>query len=499
MTKLSSLKNNFAFHFAILIGAVFLFVGKPVPYSNEFNYLLRLRNVYDPGYLANDITFSTPTNEYWLFDHLSGLTTFLLPIEAIGWIGRIGCWALLLIALMRLGKRWEIPNWMISFSILLWLSVGQSIIADEWMFGGFEAKCVAYICLLFALDRFCDGRDFSSALLLGLTFALHPVVGFWAILAAVPALFIIHRDFIRTLKISAVAGAVSLIGGIPLLKMSAASIEPTLENLKIFQLVKLPLHFDPYSWSRSAIVLVCVMLVFCIVVHIQSKQSKVPNFLITFLAILGFYFVFGVLARVFELYEIMKYTPTRLFAVFIPLFFFLYLCKSFTQNLHKKPLPLLLLILIFSLSLWINLPARPFSQISSTIDKWNQQPDDLSKAFRWLSANSEKNALVIAPPWRYDFWYLSERAEIANNRKPIIADVNEWLLRLEKLTGKSDPTKGRRDDDELRQVYNDLTKTQIDSIAAEYKADYFVSESGYPYEVVFSSGNAKIYKLSPDK
>jgi hypothetical protein len=27
---------------------------------------------------------------------------------------------------------------------------------DEWIFGGFEAKCVAYVCLLFALDKFSN-------------------------------------------------------------------------------------------------------------------------------------------------------------------------------------------------------------------------------------------------------------------------------------------------------------------------------------------------------
>ena len=150
----TNLKENFYLQFFALLGAVFLFVGKPVPSSNEFSYLLRLRKVYDPNYLASDITFSTPANEYWLFDHIFGLLTFFLSIEMIGWLGRIACWSVLLFALMKLGKRWEIPLWTISVSIFLWLYVGQSIIADEWMFGGFEAKCVAYICLIFALESF---------------------------------------------------------------------------------------------------------------------------------------------------------------------------------------------------------------------------------------------------------------------------------------------------------------------------------------------------------
>ena len=488
-------KNSFGPHFALLLSAVFLFVGKPVPYSNEYNYLLRLKHLYNPGYLTNDITFSTPANEYWLFDHVFGLFTLFLSIEVVGWIGRITCWSLLLVALMKLGKRWEIPRWMISVSIFLWLAVGQSIIAEEWMIGVFEAKCVAYICLLFSLDRLCDGREFSSAVLLGFSFAIHPVVGFWGILAVIPALLITHRDLVRTLKVASVAAVIALIGAIPLLQMRTVSIEPTLENLKVFELVKFPFHFDPFSWSRSAIVLVCVMLVFCVFVHFKDKLAKPNTFLISFLGILGLYFILGVLARVFELFELMKYTPTRLFAVFIPLFFFFHLSKSWKEGLLKHPVSLFLLIAIFAGTLWLSLPVKPITMAKSTVESWNQPADDMAHAFEWIGENTPKETVVIAPPWRYDFWYLSERGQLVNNNKPIISDVNEWIRRLDKLTGKSDPAKGIREDEELREVYNALTRDNVEAIASEFKVNYFISESDYPFKVVYSKGTAKIYKL----
>ena len=116
MIKLSNfkdLKENISLQIVILLGAVFLFVGKPVPDSNEFSYLLRLRKVYDSDYLANDITFSTATDEYWLYEHIFGVLTLIFSIEVVGWIGRIAVWSILLFALMKLGKRWEIPTWLI--------------------------------------------------------------------------------------------------------------------------------------------------------------------------------------------------------------------------------------------------------------------------------------------------------------------------------------------------------------------------------------------------
>lgn len=498
MIKLPDIKNptkNFIFQFMALLSAVFLFAGKPVPYSNEFNYLLRLKQVYDPGYLINDITFATPTNEYWLFDHLFGLLTFFLSIEAVGWIGRIACWSVLLFALMKLGKRWEISGWMISFSIFIWLCIGQSIIADEWMFGGFEAKCVAYICLIFALDRFCDEKDISAAILLGLSFSFHPIVGLWGIAAAIPALLIWQKDFLKVLKVGIISGSFSLIGAIPLLQMAANSVVPTTENLKFFELVKFQHHFDPFSWSRSAVLLVCILMVFCVIVHTQIKRSGSPRFLLTFLTILFVFFVFGFLLRSLSQYELMKYTPTRLFAVFIPLFFLFYLAGAYQNDLLKKPLQVAVLLPIIFLSLWNKLPMRGFEQARSTFSIWNQKQDDLAQAFVWLKNNTPKDTLVIAPPWRYDFWYLSERAEIVNYRKPVISDVGEWQTRLELLIGEPNPADKVRDEQDFAKFYYAIDREKIDSLAKKYGAGYFVSTSDYSYEIVHSNGSVKVYRF----
>lgn len=496
---LKNLKENFYFQFFALLGVVFLLVGKPVPYSNEYSYLLRLRKVYDSNFLARDITFSTPADEYWLFEHIFGLPTLVFSIETIGWFGRIACWSILLFALMRLGKRWQIPLWTISLSIFLWLYVGQSIVADEWMFGGFEAKCVAYICLIFALNFFCGEHDRLAAVLLGLAFAFHPIVGLWGIAAAIPALLICRRNFRQIIKIGAITGAFSLVGAIPLLKMRGESVEPTLENLKYFQLVKFPHHFDPFSWSRSETLLLGFLIAFCVIVHFRIKTAKPPDFLIAFLTLLGVFFVCGIAARAFDLFEIMKYTPTRLFAVFVPLFFFFYLSRAFCENLLKNPLLIAALLPVLILSLWTRIPTRGYAQTKATYEAWQKSPDDAAQAFVWLKNNTPQDITVIAPPWRYDFWYLSERAELVNYRKPVIADVGEWQNRLDELIGKAAPENGFREEEELAKFYFKLNKETVDALAEKYGAQYFISETDYPYPVVFAKGDVKIYRVPTER
>src|SRR5688500_9968784 len=100
---------------AFWVCLVFLFLvvlalhGKAVPFNNEYLYLLRLQ----PDFLPNDWSFSRFANEHWLFNSIFSLLGYLISIEAIGWLGRFACWTLCLIALLRLGKRWEIPYWAI--------------------------------------------------------------------------------------------------------------------------------------------------------------------------------------------------------------------------------------------------------------------------------------------------------------------------------------------------------------------------------------------------
>jgi lysylphosphatidylglycerol synthetase-like protein (DUF2156 family) len=180
--------KNTRVQFFICLAVLFLFAlvlyGKPVPHTNEFNYLLRLEKLAHPHILAVDWTFSRSADEHWLFNRVFSLLAFALPLEAVGWIGRIASWLVLFVGLLLIGKRWEIPLWQITVSIFLWLAFDQAFIVGESMIAGFEAKVVAYVCLLFALDGFLREKTFLPAALLGLTFSFHPAVGLWGGLAA---------------------------------------------------------------------------------------------------------------------------------------------------------------------------------------------------------------------------------------------------------------------------------------------------------------------------
>ena len=491
----TKLKENVWLHLAILFFVAFIFNGKTVPFSNEYSYLLQLVKTYNSDFLLNDITFSTPPSERWFFNHIFGIFTLFLSIEVIGWVGRIVCWIILLWQLLRLGKRWEIPLWLISLSIFLWLCFEQSVVADEWIIGAFEAKCIAYICLLFALDKFCDKEYILPSILLGLTFSFHPLVGLWGISATILALIICRWDFKKVFKITFIAAIFSLPGLIPLMLAKFNGASPSMETLKFLELVVFPYHFDSFDWARSNILLLGFFLTFCLFVVFQNKTDEKLKFLNSFLAVLGLFFAIGIVLRFFERFDLLEFMPTRLFPVFALLFFFFALSKAFQDKLYKNPVFIIIFAGILFLFVWTNPLFRTVDQVKRTYGAWNKELDDTAKSFIWLKENTPNGTIVIAPPWRCDFWYLSERAEVISYCQPTYTNLEEWKKRLDELLGESKPENGIRENEELEAYYNKLSKKQIDKIAEKYDANYFVSEKDYSYKIAFRSGNVKVYNL----
>ncbi|MBK9213998.1 MAG: hypothetical protein IPM59_00090 [Chloracidobacterium sp.] len=95
--------------FLLCLGFLFLvtasFHARPVPFGNEFIYLMRLAP-YAP---ANDWSFAHAADEHWLFNFI-----FSIPQSSSrskSWAGPDGSlvWILCLTGLIRLGQNWEGP------------------------------------------------------------------------------------------------------------------------------------------------------------------------------------------------------------------------------------------------------------------------------------------------------------------------------------------------------------------------------------------------------
>nr|MBP9665161.1 hypothetical protein [Pyrinomonadaceae bacterium] len=395
--------------FWLCFGFLFLVVislhAKPVPFGNEFIYLMRLAP-YAP---AGDWSFAHAANEHWLFNFIFSIPAHLVTIEVMGWAGRILVWILCLTGLIRLGQNWKVPYWSIAFAVSFWLAVGQAVVNAEWMIGSFEAKTVAYACLLFALTDFADKRLLRASILLGLSFSFHPAVGLWAIPAVGIALLVERIAFRDLAKAAGLTFLFALPGIVPLVG-DQLSAQPARDADWQFIVVKhMPFHFDPFYFSTLGMVILGLMLVFN-VIALRGSESFALRFLRSFqIAIAGF-FLLGVLLRILELYPLLRLMPMRLFPILTPLFFIfsaVYFVRKL-DGLPKKAAALVCVLVILGL-------LEPFDEgigrLRELKASWVAKPNDLDVSLKWIATNTPRDAVILAAPLGREFWYLSQRSQ----------------------------------------------------------------------------------------
>lgn len=162
---------------AVLMLCVLILQAGPVPYENEEVYLLALSKQWQPDFLPQDWMYEQVIDTHFVFNTLFGWLTLILPLEYVGWLGRLVCWSAIIAALLRIGTSFRIPLWLSAGATFLWLLYDQSLVAHSWMLETFEAKCLAYLLLLLALIGLQQQRERLAAVCLGIAFSFHASVG----------------------------------------------------------------------------------------------------------------------------------------------------------------------------------------------------------------------------------------------------------------------------------------------------------------------------------
>ncbi|MBN2580846.1 MAG: hypothetical protein JXB10_17810 [Pirellulales bacterium] len=169
----------------LVIFALFALQGAwPVPDSNEPYYLGKAAHYWNPDWGQGDF-FLESAAAHPVFYFTCGWPTRFLPLPAVAWIGRLATWALLAWAWRRLS--WSVvprPGWAVLTAALFALLVDRFPMAGEWIIGGFEAKGLAYVFVLLALESLFRGLWNRAWLWFGLASMFHVLVGGWAALAA---------------------------------------------------------------------------------------------------------------------------------------------------------------------------------------------------------------------------------------------------------------------------------------------------------------------------
>jgi hypothetical protein len=500
---LLKLKDSFFLNFAFLFMHPLILnrEGLFVPSYTEAHYLLHLAKLYNPNFLQNDWTFSAlPT--HFVFNVVFGPLTLLFPLEVVGWIGRILSYSLILVALLQLGRHFRIPLWMITGSILLWLLHRQSIVGGEWILGTFEAKSIAYALLFFSLNGFMgNGGIIIPSSLLGLAFSFHPAIGLWAALSVGLSLVVLRYPIDVIIKFGCCTTLFALPGLAALLVTPFESGLDASEALKFICLVVMPYHFDPFFFGKAwqALLVLPILLCFNLLHFRLVGKGHSLQFLMSFQAIIGLFFVLGFIGRYIENYNLLLLMPCRLFPVLLPLFFLLTLMSAL-HHCHAikygKGLVVLGLVAFAS----YGSPIHEFVySVGRHYSMLTRGEEDVQKALKWIANNTPTNSIIISPPWRSDSFYLSRRGQIAAWAVPRFDRVGEWRERLQLLVGDVSGLRGygivNERIEHMASHYNALTATDIASLSEKYGAEYLLSSATYSYPVLFQSGTYKVYSL----
>jgi hypothetical protein len=505
----------------LLSGSLFLFAlllnreGDRFPTGNEFVYLLYFWKAWHP-FLPTDWTFQENTAGHAIFSQSLGWMSVILPLSAATWIGRFACWVATFIGLFRLGGHYKIPPWAVWVGIVLWLLQRQSPVTGEWMIGSFEAKVIAYPCLLFAIDAVLTDRTVLAGILCGIAFTYHSAVGMWGG-AALGVAVLLTQPILKTVIFSAATVVFSLPGLITSWNLVAGAHRIKPEEAKYLTTVALSDCFDAFTFPHTWMLVLAILPFFAwTYARWQRDDGKIRQLLL-FEVALAIFFGFGVFARLIGRFEWVELFPMRVYAVFALLLFFwqmMSVALSWGQN-NRAPLG----VWIFASVIFLCMPSPLLclrDQVATHFTKLThpnhvfQNADrgddaDFIAAAKWIEKNTPQPDLVIAPPWFNQGFYYIRRPLIANWHAPRYDRLTEWRARIESLVGDTshlDPDLaiyGEMDPGAWKH-YAALSPELIRLLQQIYappgaRVGWLLTTGHYPYPISFNAGTYFVYKL----
>lgn len=503
-----ALRDRLEVHAIAILGVIVLLKATPMPSGNELVYLVLLAKKWSTDYLAYDWTMAGPWAEKLVFNSLFGPLTLVFSIEAVGWIGRVLVWTCAVLVLMRFAQEYDLPRWLASAAIIVWEvysdNVHRTYTGYEEVLNGFEAKPIAYILLLGALVGILGGRRVLPWMLLGLSFSMHPAVGLWGSVG-VAAAWIVMRPSFGDLARAALFWSVMALPGLwavlPVATSGAVvgNASGTLEDRAFLVIVRLPHHLDPFTFTKQDVLVLYLFLLFNVLHVRRHRPHAALQFLLAFEIALGVIYAAGFGFRYFDQYAMLKLMPFRLFSVLIPLLFFFHLAHAY-QHWRTRPLgPLAVGVAFVSVASLGSFPVQVVDQVRANYRLWTAPADSADRVFRWVAQHTPKDAVVIAPPWRKDALYRTERAQIVNWWFCRNDQIHEWRTRIEALVGPIPIVPHSHGDliAAMRQAYIGRTESAMSWVARRYGADYLITEAEYEFPLLFREGTYRVYAVGP--
>lgn len=507
-----------------LIFLVFLiFGGASAPHNNEPHYLCRLKHFWNPAWCPGDLFLDSP-DAHLVFVYAFGWVTKWLSLPATAWLGRVICW-------LGLAWAWQRMSWrVVSTPLASVLSAGLFValirkghLAGEWVVGGVEAKCVAYIFVFLALAALVDGRWKWVWIWLGGATAFHALVGGWSGVVCCAIWLLDGRKetsfrettFRQMLPGLALGTLIGLPGVVPALQLSAGqSPEVVAEANRIYVFERLPHHLALLSvpvaeiaqrFFRHGLLILSLAAMGALVTRIDLSPSTQRKLKLlrwfawgaVCIAVLGVVLELAFWNHPLVAAKFLKYYWFRLTDVAVPLAVGIQVAAMVAAGIaQRKAWGAVALLLALAFGGWQVVdvcstrnanPVPPADRKMHDYAAWVDACD-------WIAANTPEESLFLTPRAATSFKWRTGRPEVVT-RKDIpqdAASMVQWFQRLCDIHNRQvgDKTK----------VYWSLGHqgtARIEHLAQKYQFDYVLTDNrrrlGLP--IVYRNKTYVLYAL----
>ncbi len=479
--------------FLVHLLLIFLCVGDGVPGINESHYLPKAKHVWNANFAPGDL-FLASHDSHLLSSALAGLAAIWLPLDTVAWIGRLTSWSLLAFAWLRLCQSLNIPRILSPFALVTWvLGIAYGHWAGEWVVGGFEAKAIAYPCVLLGIAAASIGNWQQTWLWLACAVAWHPVVGGWAGICVGLSWLLLPRlsqRFVQQLPWLALGVCIGLIGVGPAFSgLGGPSVIDNVSAAQVHVYMRLPHHLSPQLFAperhTAAIVSLVVLAISTLVYRLSiSVRSRVAcqnyRVLLTsawfsvFFASIGWLIDWSLSnSRPDIAAPILRFYWFRWADAAVPLASSLVLWKwlSMANSLSGSPreetksMPRPhhrgLLGLALAASTIVLLARLPWSEtrvlpsadrlVVDSVGKIDRQSVDRFVDWlavcQWIRENSPHDSLWFTPKYQQTFKWYAQRAEVVcwKDVPQDNAAVIEWYHRIQRCAPQRMPNGEQRD------------------------------------------------------
>lgn len=252
-------------------------LGTLPPGVNESHYLPKAKHIWDPGFASGGDLFLESGNSHWLASAAAGSAARFFELTSVAWIGRLASWWLLSLAWVRLCHALAIPRAYRPLGLLAWILWNlYGHWAGEWFVGGFEAKSIAYPCILFGIAAVVRDRWSLAWFWLGLAVAWHPVVGGWAGLSVLSVWLFAPGRYSRLIEqwpAICLGLAIGLIGLLPALwGLGGSDREGNISAAQVHTYYRLAHHLSPQTFSSARHVSAGIALGILAVISLLVKR-----------------------------------------------------------------------------------------------------------------------------------------------------------------------------------------------------------------------------------